>query len=197
MAGKGFPTAPSTLDLPENHAYLVGELRGGSTRALKWVVEAYRPTLLAYAQKRLGGVGDAEDVVQEAFLRFWTNRGRLQPDGCIRALLYCTVRSLITDEFRRWKRQDRCKPSEPLVAATSDSPLDALLSSELEQMADSAVHNMPPRRRTIWQMVREGGLTHQETAEALGVSSQTVANTMSSAMSDLRTSLKEVLDEAS
>ena len=181
-----------TPDPPE----LVDALRRGDPLALRWTMETYQKPLLAFATKVLDGMGEAEDVVQEAFARFWRNRESLRKDGSIRALLYCTVRTLALDEQRRWGRRNRCRARFSCFPSVT-SPMDELLESELNEMAERAIHDLPPRRKAIFRMVREEGLSHREAARTLGISPQTVSNTMTSAMADIRATLMPVLEEAS
>lgn len=176
-----------------DHAGLVEALRNGNPLALREVIETYRRPLLHFARQNLSGSADPEDVVQDAFMRLWAQRERLRPQGSIKALLYATVRSICLDEYRRWKARSRWDPGVMDLASTP-SPMDDLLGSELSRMANDAIHSLPPRRRAIFQMVKKKGLSYRETAETLGVSAQTVANSMSSALSDLRESLAPILD---
>jgi RNA polymerase sigma-70 factor (ECF subfamily) len=57
-------------------------------------------------------------------------------------------------------------------------------------LAAAAVTRLPERRREVFRLVREEGLSYQEIAEIMGLSTQTVANHMSLAMADLRAALK-------
>lgn len=174
---------------------LLDPLRAGDPVALESIIQRYRKPLLAFADRLLSGKGEPEDIVQEAFARFWVNRKRLRDDGSIRALLYCTVRTLAVDEQRRWKRRHRCRVRGSCLPS-NDTPLDQLLGSELRRMAEKAIHELPPRRQAIFRLVREEGLSHREAARSLGLSTQTVSNTMSAALAEIRSCLQPILDEA-
>ena len=67
--------------------------------------------------------------------------------------------------------------------------------SELKQAVSKAVRALPPRRREIFRLVREGGFSYEEIAEIMEISRQTVANHMSLALSDLRVMLRPFLPE--
>ena len=179
----------------EDHAGLVEALRAGNPAALQEVMDTYWKPLLHFARQNLSGVAEPEDIVQDAFLRLWAQRKDLRPEGSIKALLYATVRSLSLDEYRRWKSRSRWDFG--LWTQTSvPSPMDELLGSELRRLADDAIHSLPPRRRAIFKMVRKRGLSYRETADTLGVSPQTVANSMSSALADLRERLAPLLSDS-
>jgi len=177
-----------------DQAGLVEALRRGNAEALQSLMDQYRDSLLHFARQNSSGVAEAEDLVQEAFMRIWAQRERLRPNGSVKALLFTTVRSLALDEYRRWKRRTRWDVGL-MGYAPPRSPLEELLGSELSRLADDAILSLPPRRRAIFQLVRKKGLSYRETADTLGVSPQTVANSMSSALADLRASLAPVLED--
>ena len=61
-------------------------------------------------------------------------------------------------------------------------------------MAEAAVSSLPPRRQEVFRLVREGGLSYKEVAATLEIAPQTVANLMALALSDLRLSLRPILN---
>jgi RNA polymerase sigma-70 factor (ECF subfamily) len=65
--------------------------------------------------------------------------------------------------------------------------------AELQRLAAAAVARLPERRREVFRLAREEGLSYQEIADILHLSLQTVANHTSLAMADLRTALRPYL----
>ena len=80
------------------------------------------------------------------------------------------------------------------VSHLPESPVAALEASEFKAAAAAAVEALPPRRREVYRLVREHGLSHERIADITGLSKQTVANHMSLALSDLRTMLRPFLN---
>jgi RNA polymerase sigma-70 factor, ECF subfamily len=66
--------------------------------------------------------------------------------------------------------------------------------NELLRYFERAVSHLPPRRQEIFVLARAHGLSHQEIAEVMKISPQTVANQMSAALADLRQALGPLLD---
>lgn len=145
--------------------------------------------LVGFAHRFLAGSGDAEGVVQTAFVRLWGRRRTLSESGSVRSLLYTIVRNACLDELRKHRRREKAHEGADLPPSPR-TPYEDVQGAELQRLAATAVAHLPERRREVFRMVREEGLSYAEVAEVLGLSTQTVANHMSLAMADLRTALK-------
>lgn len=172
---------------------LIAGIRSGDTNALKQLVDAYWDTLVQFAGRVLGGQADPQDVVQEAFIRIWTYRERWGADGSVRSLLYTVTRNAALDELRKQARGERAAQAtkSPVPPA---APSDDAQAAQLREAASEAVEALPPKRREVFRLAREEGLTYSEIATVVGISAQTVANHMSLALADLRTALAPYLD---
>ncbi len=183
---------PQNVDSWESrsHEELVFRIQEGDTRALTWVFNTYRPSLLRYARQILGFVAEPEDIVQEAFARFWARRAELRPDGSIRALLFISVRTIARDEYRAWGSRVVLRPELQHCRARGWEPLEEVMENELRRSFKDAFSDLSPRRKQVFRLVRDQGLSHAETANVLGITTRTVKNTMSSALSELRDRLE-------
>jgi RNA polymerase sigma-70 factor (ECF subfamily) len=169
-------------------AEMVDRLRSGDTRALELLVGAYWEPLARYAEGILERCDGGDDVAQEVFIRLWTRRGGLRREGSLRAFLYATARNAAIDDTRRERRHAaRAALADPPIACAS--PLDSAEEAELAGRAAAVVAALPPRRREVFRLVREGGMSYEDVAAVMGISSQTVANHMSLALATLRAAL--------
>lgn len=173
-------------------AELIEGLRSGDSSALRRIMDRLWEPLVGFAYRTLSGYGDSEAMVQEAFVRVWTRRASLRTTGSVRALLYTIVRNLCLDELRRRERQTRAD-SEGTAPSAPRTPYEDVHGAELKRIAAAAVENLPRKRREVFRLVREEGLSYKEVAETLGLSPQTVANHMSLALADLRATLRPYL----
>jgi len=175
---------------------IVRGLQDDDPKALQELVDALWSPLAAFAQRILGGAGDPEGTVQTAFARLWSRRRSLDDTGSLRSLLYTMVRNACLDEIRRVRRQERI-PAENLRPPPPRTPYEDVQGAELHRLAAAAVARLPERRREVFRLVREEGLSYKEVARVMDLSSQTVANHMSLAMADLRTALRPYLSQES
>lgn len=170
-------------------------------RVSELLQDHWRP-LVAYATRLLEDMEAAEDVVQRAFVRLWEN-GHDVPDGDAELpFLYKVVRNLAANEWRRRETHYRrlhqgCQEGRPLLAAHASGPEHEMEARELAVALGAAVEGLPARRREVFILSRYHGLTNQQVAEVLGVSSQTVANQLVSALRTLRVALAPFLDDTS
>lgn len=171
---------------------LMDAIRGGSQSALAELIDRCWPELVRYAARQVGEVDLARDIVQETFIQIWERRRAWKPRGSARAYLYRIVRNLVIDEKRRQKVRRRwlagrdSRPAKHVV--TPDQVLDAKL---LAEVFEAAVAALPARRREVFELVFMRGLSHAEAAGVMGLSTQTVANQMSSALRTVRTAVAD------
>lgn len=172
-------------------------LRAGDQQVLAEIVDHDWNRCIVYAMGLLDrpDSGDvAEELVQEAFVRLWVHRNRWKPNTPPRLLLLRILRNLILNEARRVdvrrKFQQRVKAAESRSNPTPDDILDG---KQVRDQVRQAVRALPSRRREIFLLVRQHGLTYSEVAETMGISRQTVANQMSAALQALRDALEPFL----
>jgi RNA polymerase sigma-70 factor (ECF subfamily) len=177
---------------PSPDAVLIRGLRADDSRVLQGLMEDLWPLLVSFAHRTLAGSADPEDVVQTAFVRLWSRRATLKEEGSVRALLYTIVRNACLDELRKKARRDKAE-EDARPPTPPRSPYEDVHGAELQRVAAAAVERLPERRREVFRLVREEGLSYQEVAELMALSPQTVANHMSLAMADLRTALRPFL----
>jgi RNA polymerase sigma-70 factor (ECF subfamily) len=156
--------------------------------------EEFAPRLLLYARHWLPVRADAEDVVQNAFVKFW----RKQPDAGREhyPLLYATVRTAALDLIRQ--RSRRAEREAGLVedgAFAVETPLfEAVRENEelVEKQAaiESALGRLPAAQREVLALKIWGELTFQQIADVVGESINTVAARYRYALQTLRRTIK-------
>ena len=148
------------------------------------------PRLLLYARQWLDSRADAEDAVQEGFIRFW----RHQPaaDRAHYPLLYAAVRSAALDLLRKRSRRATREAqfhNEPSFAPTT---LFQAAADEEEGRASisGAMARLSAPQREVLVLKIWGELTFQQIAETVGESINTVAARYRSGLQALRRVLK-------
>lgn len=131
----------------------------------------YRQTarpLWAYISRALDSRADADDILQEAFLRLLRSRPATTDPDLLRAFLYRVAGNLIVDRARRTKRERACVDREGALEASVDP--DAALRLDMER----TFRRLAPQARVMMWLAYVEGASHREIAEAVGVRERSV-----------------------
>ncbi|HEY2147222.1 MAG TPA: sigma-70 family RNA polymerase sigma factor [Pirellulales bacterium] len=151
------------------------------------LLDKHGAALLFVARQRVSAKSDAEDVVQEAFIRFWRARDRVADPV---AFLFACVRNCALDWQRERSRQIRRDEAaargerEPMVASS-------LEQDERRDTIETALRRLPAEQREVLAMKIWGGLSFPQIAEALQISANTAASRYRYALAKLREQLAE------
>jgi RNA polymerase sigma-70 factor, ECF subfamily len=150
-------------------------------------LDRHGAALVLFAQQWVSSRADAEDIVQEAFVRFWRSRDRATDPA---AYLYACVKRCVLE----WRRgRTRLSRREKAAARPESEPSFAgpLEQDERRASIDAALRTLPENQREVLVMKVWGGLSFPQIAEALGIPSNTAASRYRYALAKLREQLAE------
>ena len=139
------------------------------------------PALLLFARRWTNCRAEAEDIVQEAFVRFWRRQHSIEN----RALLYATVRSTALDRLRSEQRRARREAAVALDGAQHLEPQFTTVD-EGQQMLAAAVERLPKEQREVVVLKIWNELTFAEIGHVLEISQNTAASRYRYALSALK-----------
>jgi RNA polymerase sigma factor (sigma-70 family) len=165
-------------------------VRGGDRDAYAELVSRHAPVAIRTAAL-LGAGGEAEDVVQEAFVKAYAALDRYHPGAPFRPWLLRIVanetRNLHRASGRRVARERRAwEQSEPLLAARPRDPADALLSAERQSALVQGLARLSSEHRQVVTCRYLLDLDEAETAAVLGWPRGTVKSRLHRALARLR-----------
>jgi RNA polymerase sigma-70 factor, ECF subfamily len=175
---------------------LLRRLRANDPEAFNQLASTYWKDLVGFAYDLVGSMDGAEDIAQEACIRLWNNRRGLEGRGSLRAYLMQSVRRLALNEFRSRRVRDRPDVVDRVRAVHSEpiTPEAELDARDLSTAIETALRNLPVRRREAFVLVRFHGLSYREAAEVMGISTQTLANQVCTALRELRGALSSHIE---
>jgi len=189
------PTVQPSFD----EASLVARARAGDSEAFSELVRHYERRVYRLAKNITRHDEDAEDVLQEAFLKAYEHLDRFQGNSAFYTWL---VRIAVNEALMklRKRKNDRSVPlDEPIelgedimqreIAVWEDNPEQRYAQEEMQQILDDAVDGLKPDFRTVFVLRDIEELSTEETAEALGISVPAVKSRLLRARLALREKL--------
>ncbi len=162
-------------------------IRTSDSAAFEAFFRAVHPPLVQYAQRFVDEPAAALDVVQDAFIRIWEGRERIDPEQSLKAFAFRTVRNLCLNRIRdRKTRADLLAEQYEPPSTEARSPEDVMGEGQLAARLEEWIEELPERQREALRLSRFHGLSHQETADAMGVSARTVNNHLVKALRVIR-----------
>jgi len=179
--------------LPGNEKALLLSIAEGDETAFSQLFYSYYPRLFSFLNKLSRQSDNIDEAIQETFIRVWLSRDQLPGVENFQAWLFTIAsreaialmrKNLLTEKSSGiyQSRQDAQHP---------ETPAEIIQAGEIKKLAAMAIAQMPPARRRIYRMSREQGLKPAEIAAQLGLSVNTVKNTLVSALHDIRKYLSQ------
>jgi RNA polymerase sigma-70 factor, ECF subfamily len=173
----------------------VAGARSGDVGAFEAIFRAYYARLCVFAEGYVRSSDEAEDLVEEVFVRTWADRESCRGCNSLRAYLFVAVRNRAYKLLRHRRVVDRLANRAavggpvPGMSRTQTSPEEDAAASELAWAVQQAVSSLPARSRQAYLLHRESGMSYAEIAEVMQVSVKTVENHLARAVRALRDSL--------
>lgn len=162
----------------------------------------YRTKFVSVAMSYVHSRIDAEDIVSEAFTKFWDARDKVDLKGQPEAYILTMVRNRCLNHLRdkagRARIESNIKEEEKRamqsdIYALERMDANVLFDQDFRKLFKGILSELPEQRRRIFTAVKFDGLTYNETALRLGVSPWKVKREVSAAINSLRDALRDCL----
>ncbi len=174
---------------PSDDRALLAGLRAGDQTAFDAIFRTHYAHLVAFAQSLLHDRGSAEDVAQDVMLELWRRRAELVIQESLRAYLLRATRNRALNQLRHANVERRAEPMLIGEASIDAAGAAGVVASELRAAIVSAVTELPPGCREVFELSRTHGLRYAEIAATLGISVKTVESQMGKALRHMRNRL--------
>ena len=176
----------------EQTEHVLALLKQGDKRGLELLFRQFYKPLVMYATRYVPLQEDAEDIVQDVFVKLWETQRFELIERNLRSYLYQSVNNRCLDVLEK-NKMVRVEVSDSLLGFTeADMPDDEEWNTRMDEIY-AAVERLPERTREIFTAIVFQGKRYKDVADELGISVNTVKTTMSRALSTLR---NELMDRA-
>jgi RNA polymerase sigma-70 factor (ECF subfamily) len=156
---------------------LVERLRKGDINAFNKLYSKFSKKLYYFVKGYLQSKEDAEELVQEVFIKIWEKRNTLRKDLSFDAYLFTIAFNAIRKHFRSKSREKKhLNRFSEGFQVEYDGIISEIECNSLRKITDNAINKLPQRRKSIYLLSREEGFTNEEIAQKLSISKKTVEN---------------------
>lgn len=183
-------TVRNNFDDQKLHALI----QRGDHSAFSIVFNKFYLDLLLYSGSFIADKSICEDIIQNVFMKFWSNASELHVKSSIKFYLLRMVRNHCIDYLRQ---QTRTRNHIHLYEASADlidyEVENYILQSELETVIQNGLDEMKSEYRLVFEMSRFENKKYKEIADSIGVSVRTIEDRMRKALDHLREHLDKYL----
>jgi RNA polymerase sigma-70 factor (ECF subfamily) len=190
--------------MEERDAETVSRARQGDGEAFRALVEQHSRTVFRLAYRMTGNEHDADDVVQDTFLRAYRQLGRFEERAHFGTWLYRIAVNCSLDLMRRRRRHDeRSSPLDTelsggrqLVDDNLPAPDRAAFNSELRDVVTTALETLSPMERSAFVLRHYEGLSIDEIGKVLGLRVNATKHSIFRAVRKMRRELEPVMRDS-
>lgn len=173
---------------------LISRLKNDDVKAFDGLYNIYSKRLYRFSFSILKNKEDAEEIVQEVFMKVWEKRKEIDSSKSFKSYLFTiSYNHIITLLRTRLKEKAYLDQLEKQFIFDNGSSQDETDYNIMKSRIDRAVQELPKKRRQIYILSREKGLTHKEISEQLNISVKTVENQINLALRHLKKQLGDEL----
>ena len=173
-----------------NEPQLILSLKNGSYKAFERIYEMYAKRLFAYSVQFTKSQEESEEIVQDVFMRLWTNRAKIRQEDTLRSLLFLMTKHYLINAFRTKINQPEYE--EYIQYINERSVDDASCQLEYQEFVAkfrAILKTLPETQQKVITLSKIEQFSNKEIADKLSLSEQTVKNQLSLGLKTLKEKL--------
>jgi RNA polymerase sigma-70 factor (family 1) len=173
-----------------DHKEVIELLKQSDQKAFNTLFRLYSAKVYHFSYSYLKSTAEAEEIVQDTFIKIWEKRETINTAYSFSGFVFTVAHHLILNRIRKIRNENQCKAmlAKDGILIKNETE-EKILHAELEKVQQAALTELPPRRKIIYQMIREDGMTYKQVAEQLNISVKTVESQMTEAIKHFRAKL--------
>lgn len=166
-------------------------------KAFKEFYDLYYPKLINFARIFIKDFSLTQEVVSDVLFKILKNPLLLEQSSDIDNYLFFSVKNQAITYLKKIKlfRSHRSvEDVKDYLISEKSNPEEIFINNELYEIVRKKMEEMPPKRRTIYMLIKEDGLKYKEVANLLDISVKTVEAHMYEAVKPIRKAVREYLE---
>lgn len=159
----------------------------GEHNAFKSLFMKYFPKMKYFIAHFVKSDAVAEELAQDIFMKIWEHREKLNNVQSFDAYIYRMSKNMSINYLEHKYVEESYM--ENYQGETESTIEGELYAREIELLEQLTINQMPPQRKTVYEMSRKKGMKNEEIATALGISKKTVENHLNLALKEIRKAL--------
>jgi len=170
---------------------LIEELKCGNINAFNSLFESYSSRLYHFAYGFFKSKEEAEELVQDVFIKIWENRSNLKPESNFKSYLFTIAFNQIKKYYRSKALLNQYLDFQKNKEDYNEDYFSEMDYSSLKELVDHLIELMPPRRRAVFMKSRYEEKSVKEISQEMNITESTVENHLNQALRYLRTNLQK------
>jgi RNA polymerase sigma-70 factor (ECF subfamily) len=188
--------------MPQTDAAAVALARDGDSDAFRTLVERHSRAVYSLAYRLTGSPSDAEDVVQETFLKAYRQLGRFESRANFGTWLHRIAVNCSIDLIRARPHREAAHDASDLdglgggdgLDEAQASPERLMLSTEVQDRINDAMERLSPMERAAFMLRHVEGRSLDEISRSLGIKTNATKHSIFRAVRKMRTALESLVD---
>ena len=164
----------------------------GDQKAFRQVFDQYNKTIFTFVENFIHSTADAEEIVQETFVVLWNNRNSLSDIDHPRNYIYTIARNKCYDYLAKVARNEKMMKYAWENTQTSFNETESIIQVKESMMViDKALLKLSSQKQEVFRMSRFEDMSHEQIAEATGLSKSRVKNIIVEVLKHLKMRLQQ------
>jgi RNA polymerase sigma-70 factor (ECF subfamily) len=180
------------LKVTKSNSELILLIQKNDRVAFYHIYERYSKRLYGFVLRYIKQNEDAEEIVQEVFVKIWESRNKIDAYSSFESFLFTIAYNTTISLLRKRTNERKYLEHVKSLQQPENSPdlIDEIHFNELNDRVQSLLNELTPRQKEIFQLSREEGLTHDEIAKKLNISVNTVKKHMTNTLTFLKSKIE-------
>jgi len=162
---------------PRDERELLLLLKQGNEQVFEKIYNLYSPRIFGNIYKMVKSKPAAEEILQDVFIKIWSNRASIDLDKSFRSYLFRIAENKVYDFFRKAARDKKIQAELFVVATEEYEHIEEMIyTKENAFLLQKAIDSLSPQRQQIFRLIKLDNKSYNEVSSQLGISVSTISD---------------------